>query len=94
VYANRYGWQNNWKADEPGDVSQIDDHNYNLVYDWSWNQKELVVGRCGRNSCGGSAREESGFRVSEVIAWNRGFDRTELQLMMRYMMERLRGDAE
>jgi hypothetical protein len=94
VYANKYDWQKNWKADDPGDTSQIDSHNYNRVYDWTWDQKELIVGRSGRSSSGSSTHEESGFRVSEVIAWNRGFDRAELELMMRYMMERLRGDAD
>jgi hypothetical protein len=94
LYVNKYGWENNWKTDDPSDVSQIDDHNYNRVYDWSWDQKELIIGRNGRNTNGCCTREESGFRVSEVIAWNRGMERTELQLMMRYLMERLRGEAE
>jgi hypothetical protein len=94
VYVNKYNWHNNWKSDDPSDVSQIDDHNYQDVKDWSWNQKELIIGRNGRSSTGCCNTQESGFRVSEVIAWNRGFDRAELTLMMRYLMERLRGEAE
>jgi hypothetical protein len=94
MYANKYGWQNNWKSDDPNDVSQIDDDNNNLITGTTWDQKELIVGRGGRSSTGCCTNEESGYRVSEVIAWNRGFDRDELKLMMRYLMERLRGEAE
>jgi hypothetical protein len=93
LFVNRYDWNENWKVDDPTDVSQIDDHNYQQVYDNRWNQRELIVGRGGRSANGCCTREESGFRVSEVIAWNRGMARAELHIMMRYLMERLRGEA-
>lgn len=59
-----------------------------------WGQKELIVGACGRKNCGQGGGEDSGFRVSEVIAWNRGMSRDELKLMTQYLLERLEGKAE
>jgi len=82
-YGNIYGWN--------GDYSKIDTRS--TVYGSRWNQNELVIGRCGRRYCGCCTREESGFRVAEVMAWNRGMDQDELKLMMRYLMERLTGEA-
>jgi len=82
----------NWN----GDYTKVDDQNYRDPDSTTgrWDQRELIVGRCGRTGCGSSPNEESGFRVSEVIAWNRAMSRDELKLMVRYLMERLRGDAE
>jgi len=84
AYGNIYGWN--------GDYSKIDTRGQN-VYGSRWNQNELVIGRCGRSTCGCCTREESGFRVAEVIAWNRGMGQDELKLMMRYLMERLTGEV-